>query len=129
MKWSRACWSNRHQQLFGSRKDRYRLQRHQLQLQVNIRYDAPRKEVLIDRSKLKERPIILTKNNDAIAKWLGCRYDDRAEAVKAMAQQAGQLSIISFMRLIKNRRQHDSNFQTRLQDATRAAFPTTSIYG
>ena len=34
--------------------------------QVNLWYDAPKEEVLIDRSKLKERAIILNKNNDAM---------------------------------------------------------------
>ena len=67
---SRACWSNRSQALFGSRKDRCMLQRTRLHLHVKECHDAPRKEVLIDKSKLAARAIILSTNNDAIAKWL-----------------------------------------------------------
>ena len=119
MERDRACWSNRRQQLLGSRNDRYRLQRHRLHLQVNIWHmcDAPREEVLNDISKLKERPIILSKNNGALAKWLDCRYKDRANTMTAIAQRTGQLSISHFMRPIEIRRQHKGNFQTRLQDA------------
>ena len=50
MNWSRACWSNRRNKLFRSRKDRYSLQRHRLHLHVNNCYDAPRAEGLINRS-------------------------------------------------------------------------------
>ena len=88
IKWDRTCCSNRRQKLFGSRKDRCRLQRHRLHLQMNIWYDAPGEEVLIDSSKLKERPIILiSKNNDPIAKWLDCRYKDRAITAKAITRR------------------------------------------
>ena len=65
--------------LFGSRKDRYSLQRDRLQLKVKEWYNAPRAEALIDKSKLKGRAIILSKNNDAIAKWLDRQYEDRAK--------------------------------------------------
>ena len=80
MKWSRACWSNRHQNLFGSRKDWHSLQRHQLKLYLNIWCDALRAGVY--RSKLGGHAIILSRNNDAIAKWLDSRYDDRANTGK-----------------------------------------------
>ena len=36
MNWSRACWSNQRQTLFGARKDQYKLQRTQLHQHVNI---------------------------------------------------------------------------------------------
>ena len=51
MNWSRACWSNRCQTVFGSRKDQYKLQRIRLLQHVNNWYDAPREETLIDKSK------------------------------------------------------------------------------
>ena len=68
LNWSRACWSNQSNKSFGLR--RYSLQHHQLQLYMNNWYNAPRAEVLIDRSKLGGREIILSKNNDTIVKWL-----------------------------------------------------------
>ena len=43
-----------------------------------------------------------------------------------IAGATDQLSIIRFMKPVENRRQHNSNFQTRRQDATRAALPTSS---
>ena len=46
--------------------------------------------------------------------------------MKATARRTGQLSIIRFMRPIDNRRQRKRNFQTRVQDARRAALPTSS---
>ena len=130
MKWSRACWINRLQHLFSSRKDWYRLQRNRLHLQVNIWYNAPREEVMIDRSMLSECAIILRKNNySPIAKWidwLNCRYEDRAEAMKDTDQTTGQMWIIRFVRPVESRRQHNRNFQTRLQDARRTTLPTSS---
>ena len=72
MNWSRACWSNRRQTLFGSRKDRYKLQRTRLHQHVNTWYDAPREETLIGKSKLADRELILRKTNNAISKWLDC---------------------------------------------------------
>ena len=95
-------------------------------LQANIWYDAPREEVLIDRSKLKECAIILNKNNDEITKWLDCRYVVRGNAMKAIARRTGQLSILRLMRPIENRRQHNVKFQTRLQNSWRAALPISS---
>ena len=52
---------------------------------------------MIDRSKLTERVVILGKNNGSIAKWIDCRYEDRALAMKDIAQTADQLSIIGFI--------------------------------
>ena len=46
---------------------------------MNTWYDAPIKEVLIDKSKLAAHAIIMSKNNDAIALWLDRRYEDRAK--------------------------------------------------
>ena len=43
-------------------------------------YDAPRKVALIVRSKLPDREINLSKNDDAIAKWLDRQYEDRAKS-------------------------------------------------
>ena len=82
MNWSRACWSTWHQRLFGLRKDRYRLQQIRLRQHVNTWYTAPREEALIDKSKLPARELILRKINDAIAKWLDCRSEDRAKIMK-----------------------------------------------
>ena len=99
---------------------------HRLKLHENIWYDAPRSEVLIDRSKLEDRVIILSKINDTLAKWLDIRHADRAKTMKAIAQRTGQTSIISFPRPIEFRRQGSSTFQTRLQDSRPAALPTSS---
>ena len=66
------------------------------------------------------------KKNDAIGKWLDRRYEDRTRAIKARAQRTGQTSIISLVRPIELRRQNNSKFQIRLQDARRAALPTRS---
>ena len=125
MNWRRACWSNCHDKLFGSRKDRYSLQSHRLQLHVNNWCGAIRAEVLIDRSKLEERAIILSRNNDAIAKWLDRRYEDRAKSMKAIDQRTGQTSILRFTRSANNR-QYNYAFQTCQQEARRAALPTSS---
>ena len=126
MNWSRACWSNRRNKLFGSRKDRYSIQRHRLQLHVNNWYDAPRTEALIDRFKLADRQIVLSKNKGAIAKWLDRQFEDRAKAMKTINQRTGQTSIFSFMLPLETRRQNNSTFQTRLQEARRAALLTSS---
>ena len=76
---------------------------------------------------MEDRIIILNRNNDAIAKWLDRRYEDRAKAMKAIYQQeTGQTSIISFMGTIEHRRQFNSDFQTRLLGARRAALSTSS---
>ena len=58
--------------------------------------------------------------------WLDHRYDDRAETMKAIAQRTVQSSIISFTRPIEFRRQNNCKFQTCLQNARRAALPTSS---
>ena len=93
---------------------------------MNNWYDVPRDETLIDISKLGGRAIILSKNNDAIAKWLDRRYEDRARAMKTIDQRTGQTSIFSFMLPLETRRQNSSTFQTRIQEARRAALPTSS---
>ena len=58
--------------------------------------------------------------------WLDCRYDARAKAMTAISQRTGQTSIISFMISIELRRQNNRNCQSRLQNARRAALPTSS---
>lgn len=90
MKWSRACWPNQRQHLFGPKKDQNYIQRHRLHIQVNIWYNAQRKELLIDRSKLQQRVKILKKNNESIAKWLDSCYVDRDKDVKVAPQRIGQ---------------------------------------
>ena len=94
---------------------------------MNNWYDVPRAEALIDRSKLVDREIILSRNNDAIAKWLDRRYEDRAKAMKTSNQRTGQTSMFSFLLPLETRRQNNSTFQTLLQEARQAAVPTSSI--
>ena len=72
---------------------------------------------MINRSKLEDPATVLSKNNDVIAKWIDRRYEDLAKAMKATGQQTGQTSIISFMRTIEHRRQFNSDYQTRIQEA------------
>ena len=79
-----------------------------------------------DRSKLEDREIILSRNSDAIAKWLDRQFEDRAKPMKAINQRTGQTSIISFVRTLGTRRQNNSTFQTRQQEARRAALLTNS---
>ena len=126
MNFSRACWSTRRQTLFGSRKDRNMLQRTWLYQHVNTWYDASRKEALINKSKFPVGEIVLSKNNDAIAKWLDRRYDDRAKFIETFKRNTGKQSIFSFLIPAETRRQNNSAFQTRLQEARRANLPTSS---
>ena len=58
---------------------------------------APREETLIDRSKLVARELILRKTNNAIAKWLDRRSEDRAKIMKTLKRDTGQLSIFSYL--------------------------------
>ena len=71
-------------------------------------------------------PIILSRKNNTIAKWLDRRYKDRAQEMKAIDQRTGQTSILRFMRSVDTRRQYNSTFQTRWQEARQAALPTNS---
>ena len=89
-------------------------------------YDAPRDETLIDKSKLKDREIILSRNNDAIAKWLDRRYEDRAKLIETLKRKTGQTSMLSLLLPVETRRQNNSSFQTRLQKVRRANLPTSS---
>ena len=73
-----------------------------------------------------DRAIILSRNNDAIAKWLDRRYEDRAKAMKTLSKRTGQMSMFSFLLPLETRRQNNRIFQTRLQEARRAALPTSS---
>ena len=75
---------------------------------------------------MEELEIILSRNNDAIAEWIDRRYEDLAQAMKAIDQRTGQMSILRFMRSADDRRQYSDTFQTRLQEARRAALPTSS---
>ena len=98
MNWSRACWSNRRQTLFGSRKDRYKLQQTRLHQHVNNWYNAPREEILIDTSKLAAHELFMRKTNDAIAKWLDRRYEARAKTMKALKRNTGGFHFLIFQR-------------------------------
>ena len=89
-------------------------------------YNAPREETLIDRSKLAARELILRKTNDAIAKWLDRRSEDRAKIMKTLQRDTGQLSRFSYLIPAENRKQNTQAFQNRLQDARRAILPTGS---
>ena len=126
MNWSRACWSKRRQTLFGEKKDRYRLQRERLFQHVNYWYDAPREQRLIDKTKLEPRERILTRNNDAIAKWLDQRHADRTKLKKALNRNNGQTTMLRFLIPAENRRENNQAFQTRIQEARRASLPTSS---
>ena len=112
--------------LLVEKKDRYRLQRERLFQHVNYWYDAPREQRLIDKSKLEPRERILTKNNDAIAKWLDQRYADRTKLKKALNRNNGQMTMLRFLIPEENRRENNQAFQTRIQEARRARLPTSS---
>ena len=103
MNWSRACWSNRGQTLFGYRQDRYKLQRTRLIQHVNMCYTAPRKEILIDKSKLEPQEQILKKNNNAIAKWPDRRYAECAKLMKTLKRTTGQLLMFRYLIPAENR--------------------------
>ena len=126
MNWSRTCWSNQRQTLFGSRKDWYMLQRTQLHQHVNTWYNAAREEAMIDKSKLAAHATILSKTNDAIAKWLDRQYEDCSKIMKTLKRKTGQQSIFSFLIPAETRRQNNSAFQTCLQEARSANIPTSS---
>ena len=89
-------------------------------------YEAPSDETLIDKSKLKDREIILSRNNDAIAKWLDRRYEARAKIMKALKRNTGQTSMLRYLIPAENRRQNNQAFQTRIQDTRRASLHTSS---
>ena len=95
-------------------------------IHVNTWYDAPREEILIEKSKLEARELILKKNNDAIAKWLDRRYEARAKIMKALKRNTGQTSMLRYLILAENRRQNNQAFQTRIQDTRRASLHTSS---
>ena len=93
-------------------------------LNVNEWYYAPIDETIIVKSKLKDHAIILSKNNDAIVKWLNCQYEDCAKIMNTLKRKTGQLSMLSFWLPAETRRQNNSAFQTHLQEARRANLPT-----
>ena len=126
MNWRRACWSNRRQTLFGVRKDWYKLQRVRLIQLVNNWYDAPREEIIIDKSKLEPRERILKRNNDAIAKWLDRRYADCAKLMKSFKRNTGQMSMLRYLIPAENGQENNQAFQTCIQEARRARLPTSS---
>ena len=95
-------------------------------IHVNTWYDAPREEILIEKSKLEARELILKKNNDAIAKWLDRRYEARAKIMKALKRNTGQTSMLRYLIPAENRRQNNQAFQTRIQDTRRASLHTSS---
>ena len=64
-----------------------------------------------NKSKLKDREIILSKNNDAIAKWLDRRYEDRTKMMKTLKQRTGQMSLLSFWLPAATRRQNKACFK------------------
>jgi len=92
MNWGRESWSNRCSHLFGIKKDQYRLSRHCLHKQVNIWYDPPFSEVLLDRNSFPtERSCILHRNNEGIARWLDQQHAFRDVVVAQTKQNTGQL--------------------------------------
>ena len=82
--------------------------------------------ILIEKSKLEARELILKKNNDAIAKWLDRRYEARAKIMKALKRNTGQTSMLRYLIPAENRRQNNQAFQTRIQDTRRASLHTSS---
>ena len=103
-----------------------KLQQTRLYQHVNNWYDAPREEILIDKSKLATCGLSMRKTNDAIAKWLDRQSEDHAKLMKTLKQTTGQLSIFSYLIPAENRRQNNQAFQTRIQEAKRASFSTSS---
>ena len=122
MNWGRESWSSRCSQLFGLKKDQYRLQRHRLQLEVHVWYDSSTSEVLINRHSFPtNRSQILNRNNDGISRWLEQQHNRRKEVLE---RASGQLSILSFCGSPLARRQNKHSFLTRIQEARRANLPT-----
>ena len=93
---------------------------------VNTWYTAPREETLIDKLKLAAPELLLRKTNDAIAKWLDRRSEDRAKLMKTLKRTTVQMSIFGFLIPAENRREHNQAFQTHIQEARRASLPTSS---
>ena len=125
MNWGRESWSSRCSQLFGLKKDRYRLCRHRLQQEVHVWYDAPLPETLLSRQSFpSDRTRVLRRHNEGIARWLDEQHNRRKEVSTRTTIRTGQLSIIGFCGSTESRRQHNHNFQTRLQEARRANLPT-----
>ena len=52
------------------------------------------------------------------------QHNRRKEVLARAKRSAGQLSMIGFCGSKESRRQHNTNFQTRLQEARRANLPT-----
>ena len=126
MNWGRESRSNRCSHLFGIKKDQYRLSRHRLHQQVHIWYDAPFSEVLLDQNSFPlDRSRILHRHNEGIARWLDQQHAFSDAIVAHTKRNTGQLLILSFCGTPDSRRQHNSSFQTRLQDARQAHLPTS----
>lgn len=123
MKWGRECWSSRCSKLFGPKKDRYRLRRHRLHLQVKLWYEAPYLETMVRRTSLPDQDSILRKHNDGIVRWLDQQHSFRDSILTRTRCQTGQLSMLSFVRSPEDRQQHNESFQTRLQETRRAELP------
>lgn len=115
MNWGRACWSTCCTHLFGEKKDQYCLRCHRLHLQVNIWYDSPRVQVLVNRTNFPDRESILHRNNEGIARWLDQQYAYRASMRTRANQTTGQLTMDRVMGTATVRRQHNLSFQGRLQ--------------
>ena len=71
-----------------------------------------------------DRNHVLRRHNEGIARWLNEQHNRRKEVSTRTTIRTGQLSIIGFCGSTESRRQHNNNFQTRLQEARKAILST-----
>ena len=69
---------------------------------------------------------VLRRHNEGIARWLDEQHNRRKEVNSRNPRRTGQLSIIRFCGSTESRRQHNTSFQTRLQEAWKATLPTVT---
>ena len=127
MNWGRESWSSRCTHLFGLKKDQYSLRRHRLQQEVHVWYNSPFAESLLPRTSFPlDVNQVLRRHNEGIAQWLDEQHNRRKEVYSRTSRRTGQLSIIGFCGSTESRRQHNTSFQTRLQEARKASLPTVT---
>ena len=126
MNWGQESWPSHCSQLFGLKKDQYCLRHHCLHQEVHVWYDSPFSESLLSRQSFpSDINHVLRRHNEGIARWLDEQHNCRKEvSTTRTTLRTGQFSIIGFCGSTESRRQHNSNFQTRLQEARKATLPT-----
>ena len=88
-------------------------------------YDSPFSESLLSRQSFpSDRNHVLRHHNEGIARWLDEQHNRRKEVSTRTTRRTGQLLIIGFCGSTESHRQHNSNFQTHLQEARKATLPT-----